>query len=358
MNIVILCDTTDSSMRKALDRYLSRLPGKVNMWNEEQVLAGQNTGTELREKMHQANWILLLVSQDFWASDACYAKASEAMELCRAQPSKKIAVVMLRPNSIEDTPFKDLPRLPASDRCISEYADPEQGYWDVYQGFKSLIDPAYRYKNRPGSSTGRVALFGTGATFFCSLILWLLPLLHREVGVRIVPKPTLVADGSGFYYTLYKLDAAAQPNALFTFEVDSSEIALLGTLLPSDLQKIGDSTWTVNQTSTVTPEKHLTYNEYDYYGQCIEANFNENDAGEYRLGISFEKNVTQSDLKRFEGRLTCKPVNCMTNSAVCANIQPFSTFHYIYLPQNHFYALLVVFISGLLLGFILFIKKT
>lgn len=125
----------------------------------------------------QADLILLLISQDFIASPECYSQALQALQLSREDTRKKLAVISLRPNGIEDTPFKDLPRLPPGDVCVSQYRDTEQGYWDAYQGIKTMLDPQYRYKNRP-----KIISWRTTALVSAVLLVWSLFILLLRVG--------------------------------------------------------------------------------------------------------------------------------------------------------------------------------
>ncbi|MEO6038581.1 MAG: TIR domain-containing protein [Saprospiraceae bacterium] len=150
MKIVTIYENRDLPMKKALDRYLVPLSRSGHIiWSVDLVSPGENVNEILHEQLENADLVLLLTSQNFWDSQDCYDLALRALALSREQPVKRIVPVLLRPNSIEDTPFKELEHLPAENVCITQYSDPEQGYWDTYQGLKKIIYPIYQYKSRP-----------------------------------------------------------------------------------------------------------------------------------------------------------------------------------------------------------------
>ena len=138
MHIVTLFENSDRDLRISLDRYVQQLSrnGEVSIWNTEQVLPGEEKDTVCYQQLEKADLVLLLISQDFLADQSCYDRALQALEMCRKNPAKKVAAVLLRPSSIADTPLKDLTQLPLPEVCITQYKDPEQGFWDAYQGIK------------------------------------------------------------------------------------------------------------------------------------------------------------------------------------------------------------------------------
>jgi hypothetical protein len=222
MHIVTLFENTDREQRKALDRYLTRLSVAglpVRVWNADQTLPGEVRDDVLHAKMAEADLILLLVSQDFWASETCDALAGEALRQSRENPEKKLAAVMLRPNSIDDTPCKDLPRFPHSERCISQYADANQGCWDVYQGIKSWLDPRHRYRRRPKINALRTLIFTAAALLLWNLFVLLLPVVYPQKGLRLTSMPVQGDSANTLAYTFYKLDNAPQKELTLSFYI-------------------------------------------------------------------------------------------------------------------------------------------
>ena len=364
MNITTLYAAKDRDMRKALDRYLSQLSknGETRLWNDEQVLPGEAADAVLRERLREADLVLLLVSQDFWASPTCYEQAQLALRLCRENPAKKLAVVLLRPSTIEDTPFKDHAHLPAQNVCISQYKDPEQGYWDTYQGIKTIIDPRHRYKKRPKIAALRGAALGAAILLLWSLFVLLLPVVYRQEGLRIVPTPFLGEADTVLYYKIYKLDGAAQKDVMLSFSTSPEDTAQYGHLYPySYLSKTGDANWENNQMATVAPnaQQKIAYNDGTtrYFSQCVLANFNKNDQGEYRYFVEFDKPMDKNELHHFNKKLFCGHGPCSRHEANCENVAYFSWAHYLYFPKARFTATVMAFLCLTLLLTTILIRK-
>lgn len=361
MNIVTLYEYSDLAMRKSLDRYLSQLSrnGDVRIWNDEMVLPGEQPDTILQEQLKSADLVLLLVSQDFWASETCYRQALAALEICQKDPKKKMMAVLLRPNSIEDTPFKDLPRLPAQDVCITQYKDPEQGYWDTYQGLKTIINPHHRYKKRPKIAALQATALGSGLLLLWCLFVLLLPVIYPQEGLKIMSNPVLAAPDS-LSYRIFKLDNAAQSGVLLYFSIDPSDTAKYGQLQPQTcMEKLGEKTWWKNQTQWVMPHENWIDDNDNFFSQCIFADFNQNDAGEYRYSVKFDKPLNPDLLSDFTGKLRCGYTPCESPEANCENVGTFSFRHHFYLPSARLYASLLAFaLLTILLTSFFTIKKT
>lgn len=333
-------------MRKSLDRYLSQLSknGTVRVWNDEMVLPGERPDAILQEQLKNADLVLLLVSQDFWASETCYEQALAALEMSKKNPQKKIVSVLLRPNSIEDTPFKGLPQLPAQDVCITQYKDPEQGYWDTYQGVKTIINPQHRYQKRPKIAALQAVVWGSAVLLLWSLFVLLLPAIYPQEGLKIMSKPVSAAPDS-LSYRIFKLDNAAQPGVVLHFSITPSDTAKYGQLQPQTcLEKLGEKTWWKNQTQWIMPHKTQMDNKGNFFSQCIFADFNKNDAGEYRYSVKFNKPLDKDFLPEFEDKLRCGFTPCETSKANCENVAPFSFRHYFYLPTARFYTAALAFV--------------
>ncbi len=359
MNLVILYENHDLAMRKSLDRYLTQLSknGDTHIWNDEQVLPGEATEVILDRQLANADVVLLLVSQDFWASETCYRQAMTALEVCQKYPKKKIATVLLRPSSIEDTPFHELDQLPAQSVCITDYKDPEQGYWNTYQGVKKIIYPRYRYKKRPKIAALQAAALGAGILLLWCAFVLLLPVIDPLEGLRIMPEPVLAGPDS-LSYRIFKLDNAAQQGVVLYFSMEPSDTARYGHLQPQTcLEKQGDENWWKNQTFWVMPYETQIDSAGNFFSQCISADFNKNDAGEYRYLVKFDKPLDKGLLPGFADRLRCGITPCTSSEANCENVAAFSFRHHFYLPDVRFYFTMLSFVLITMITILLFTTR-
>ncbi len=361
MHIVTLFENSDRDLQKALDRYVQQLSknDSVSTWNAGQVLPGEEATAVWYGQLEKADMVLLLISQDFLADQSCYDHALQALEMCRQNRAKKIAAVLLRPSSIADTPFKDLVQLPQPDVCITQYKDPEQGFWDTYQGIKKIINPDYHYKKRPKIVALQATILGAAVLLLWCLFVLLLPVIYPQEGIRMVPEPFFKQADSSMYYKIYKLDQAAQDSVVLFFLIEPADTNKYGQLqYSSAIRKKEDANWVKNQMQTIDPDDGQTNENGDYFSQCVRANFNKNDEGEYHFNVQFSKPLDKSRMADFDKKLQCGHTPCYCSESNCENVGYFSTFHYFYFRETRFYTTIFVFIlTTLLLTTIFSIKK-
>jgi|GEM_PF-4784044 len=361
MNIVTLYENNDLAMRKSLDRYLSQLArgGDTHIWNDEMVLPGEKTEVILQEHLKNADLVLLLVSQDFWASETCYAQAVQVLEMSQKNSKKKIVNVLLRPNSLEDTPFKDLPQLPAPNVCVTQYRDPEQGYWDIYQGLKKIIDPSYRYKKRPKVAALQTTVFGSAVLLLWSLFVLLLPVMLPENSIKIASEPFAGKFDSIIFYKIYKLDHTVQREIALAFVLENAESQKLGDAKPvwATLEKTGDEDWAGPKQRAYTMQDSAVNYTAEYSCQCVHADFEKNEAGEYHFVVEFDKALDKQHLEVLKNKLSCSSRPCGWSESNCPGDTEFSAFHRLYFQDTRFFFQILVFVLFTLLLASIFITK-
>lgn len=171
-------------------------------------------------------------------------------------------------------------------------------------------------------------------------------------------KPILAGPDS-LSYRIFKLDNASQAGVLLYFSIQPADTAKYGQLQPqSRLEKLGESNWE-DQTWWVMPHETCVDSNGHFFSQCIYADFNKNDAGEYRYSIKFDKPLSQNVLPDFNDRLRCGFSPCESSEANCENVAPFSFRHHFYLPSARLYnAMLVFVLITILLTSFFTIRKT
>jgi TIR domain len=361
MRILTLYENNDREARKALDRYLQRLSvGGIptELWDADKILPGDSIEQAVKDQIAGADLILLLATQDFWASKTCYDRAQEALRQCRERPEKKIAAVALRPNSMEDTLFEGIALFPGAGRCISHYADPDQGYWDVYQGIRAWLNPAYHYRRRPKINYLRALVAGASLLLLWCFFVVLLPVFYPQTGLRIVPMPER-SGSDRLVYTLYKLDEAPQQDLTLSFFVTRDEALKFGTLLYAQLDKAGNDAWASGRTQWIVPhENFMDSTQTHYFSQCVGADFAQNDGGAYQFMVEFGQALNGKDISGFAGRIDCNPGYCSLSEAACYPITPFQTFHCLYFRKTRLSAAISIFLLlSVLLGAVFTVKK-
>src|SRR5258707_15301225 len=108
----------DKKLRSGLEKYLNHLKRQqlIVGWYDGEIGAGKEWEQEINKHLNEAHIILLLVSQDFMASDYCYdIEMQKALERHKAGEAQVIPVI-LRPSIWQDTPIGKLQALPTGAR--------------------------------------------------------------------------------------------------------------------------------------------------------------------------------------------------------------------------------------------------
>ncbi|MFD1161708.1 toll/interleukin-1 receptor domain-containing protein [Hwangdonia seohaensis] len=132
----------DEGLKDEMDKYLKVLKrsGKIDAWNDRELIAGQEWNAGIMDELAKANIILLLVSVDFLASDFIWDKElAEAMKRHEAGDAFVVPII-LRNCKWTSMPFAKLQALPRNAKPISEYADRDAAFTEVATGIERLVD--------------------------------------------------------------------------------------------------------------------------------------------------------------------------------------------------------------------------
>ena len=90
----------------------------IDVWYDGEIEVGANWANSIKEELHSADIILLLISQNFIASDYCYdTEMTQALALHETGKVKVIPVIA-RECLWQDTPFAKLQALPSDGKPI------------------------------------------------------------------------------------------------------------------------------------------------------------------------------------------------------------------------------------------------
>lgn len=106
----------DDALRAEFNKHLSllRRQGLLQLWSDHRVPAGGELDKHISAELEAADIIVLLISQDFMASDYCYGiEVKRAMG--RHQGGSAVVIpVILRPVDRHSAPFGALKPCPAT----------------------------------------------------------------------------------------------------------------------------------------------------------------------------------------------------------------------------------------------------
>jgi len=132
----------DEKLKSDLDKHLIMLKrsGKVEVWNDRQLIAGQEWDSNIKKEIQEADIILLLISADFNNSEYIWKEElTEAMNR-HEKGSARVVPVILRKCEWKDMPYAKLQALPKGARPVSEFPDKDDAFTDIASGIRVLVD--------------------------------------------------------------------------------------------------------------------------------------------------------------------------------------------------------------------------
>lgn len=121
INVFISYSPADDAARQTLDTHLAALQRSrlIRTWTAHQIGPGQEWRAAVDKSLDEAHLILLLISPDFLASDACYnVEMKRALERHRAGVARVIPIIV-RHVDWRGTPVDGLKMLPENARPVS-----------------------------------------------------------------------------------------------------------------------------------------------------------------------------------------------------------------------------------------------
>jgi hypothetical protein len=142
LNLFISYSHEDEVMKKELDKHLIMLKrsGKIDVWNDRQLMAGQEWDEEIKNELANAQIILLLVSADFNNSEYIWEKELASAMQRHEEGSARVIPVILRKCEWKDMPYAKLQALPIGAKAVTEFADKDDAFTDIAAGVRTLVD--------------------------------------------------------------------------------------------------------------------------------------------------------------------------------------------------------------------------
>ncbi len=144
----------DETLRDELATHLATLEkqGLILPWYDRQIKAGQEWADTLDEQLNAADIILLLITQNFMASDYCYrVEMGRALERYEAREAEVIPIV-LRPGDYTGAPFMKLQGLPKNFKPVTQWANQDEAFADIAKGIRRLVEQLQAQKVKARST--------------------------------------------------------------------------------------------------------------------------------------------------------------------------------------------------------------
>lgn len=142
LNIFIAFSPEDQAFKSELEEHLNILKrnGKIDLWHNQRVMAGENLNEAQAEALQKAQIILLLISSDFLSSDDAYEnevlKALERHKLGEA----RVVPVILRDCLWKNTQLGNLLPLPTNGKPVKEWESQDVAFKDIAAEIDKLVN--------------------------------------------------------------------------------------------------------------------------------------------------------------------------------------------------------------------------
>ncbi len=132
----------DEELKNELDKYLKVLKrsSKVQVWNDRELVGGQEWDETIVSELNKANIILLLVSVDFNASDYIWEKELASAMRRHEQGDAHVVPIILRRCEWGNMPYAKLQALPRNAKPVTEYPSRDAAFTEIAMGLEKLVD--------------------------------------------------------------------------------------------------------------------------------------------------------------------------------------------------------------------------
>jgi hypothetical protein len=138
----------DEVYLRELEKYLVVLKrqGLITTWFDQQLSPGADWSREINDRLKTADIILLLVSQDFIASDFIYQKELKVVLRMHELGENRVVPIILRPVSWQDTPLAKIPVLPRGGRPVSTYRHRDEAFSEIVSSIRYICEDIVAYR--------------------------------------------------------------------------------------------------------------------------------------------------------------------------------------------------------------------
>lgn len=128
----------DEEYRIELEKWLKQLvsDGAISEWHDRKITAGTDWERDIEQHLSEADVLLLLVSQDFLASEACRKELKYGIENC---DQVRTVPIILKPCAWKDSKISGLQAIPKDAKPISSWRDRDEAWLDVYERLKDVL---------------------------------------------------------------------------------------------------------------------------------------------------------------------------------------------------------------------------
>ena len=141
-NLFISYASSDEHFKRELEKHLTMLEknNRIRVWDRSHGVLGQSYHDQIQEKIHNADFVLLLVSPDFMSEDIINEIELPAALKLQSKGQLKVIPIILRPCLFDDLPFQEFQLLPKGAKPVTEWTNRDKAFLDVTLSLKGAIE--------------------------------------------------------------------------------------------------------------------------------------------------------------------------------------------------------------------------
>ncbi|MEO0988778.1 MAG: toll/interleukin-1 receptor domain-containing protein [Cyanobacteria bacterium J06639_14] len=145
LKVFISYSHKDEALKKELEEHLALLKrlGKVQIWQDRAIDAGDEWNEQIRQALDAADIILLLVTSRFINSEFCFSKEMNRSMTRHGQKTARVIPIIMAPCSWKEAPFAKLQVLPTDGKAVTEWSNRDSAFLNVAEGLTRVVDKQY-----------------------------------------------------------------------------------------------------------------------------------------------------------------------------------------------------------------------
>ena len=131
----------DEEFRKQFDAHVALMQRNnlIRVWQDREILAGDDWAGEIDSHLNSADLITLFVSSDFLNSSYCYEKEMARAMKRHFEENILVVPIIVRACDWQDAPFGKLQAVPTDGRAVASWTDRDEAWTEVAKHLKLCV---------------------------------------------------------------------------------------------------------------------------------------------------------------------------------------------------------------------------
>jgi len=136
----------DEEYIKEFIKHISPFKGKTEIWYDRKLHPGSDFEEVIDNNLENADIVCLFISSNYLSSESCQKEKSKALEIKNKRIIKVVPIILSPCLWMEEEELSKLLALPTDGKPISTFSNQDEGWVDVCNNIKALIENILRFK--------------------------------------------------------------------------------------------------------------------------------------------------------------------------------------------------------------------